>query len=66
MPADAVLAKSSLCPDQHRACMSGVWHVFCSLSSVATCVGHVGYREAVVPWARHAWPVDLTQGSHNK
>jgi hypothetical protein len=47
MPPDAVLAQSPRYPGQHRECMSGVWHVFCPLPSVATCVGHVWHREAV-------------------
>src|SRR5712691_4684951 len=66
MSPDAMLVTSSQCLGQKRACMSGVWHVFCSLSSVATCVGHVWHREAVAPWPRPSWPVDLTQGSHRK
>jgi hypothetical protein len=37
MPPDAVLAQSPRDPGQHRECMSGVWHILCSLPSVATC-----------------------------
>jgi hypothetical protein len=46
--------------------MSGVWHVFCLLPSAATYVGHVWHREAVAPWPRRSYPVDLTEGSHRK
>src|SRR5438105_731707 len=66
MPPDAVLATSSPYPGQQREGRSGVWHVFCSLPSVATCVGHVWHREAVAKWPRHSWPVDLTHWSHRK
>src|SRR5437879_5618620 len=45
--------------------MSSLWHVFCSLLSVETCVEHVGYREAVTSWSRYVWPVDLTHCSHH-
>jgi hypothetical protein len=41
MPPDAVLTTSSPCPGQLREYMSGVWHIFCSLPGVVTCVGHV-------------------------
>src|SRR2546427_12420325 len=44
--------------------MAGVWHIFCSLPSVKTGIGHVRYRDAVASWSRHAGPVDLPHGSH--
>src|SRR5262252_4177008 len=43
---------------------SGVWHVFCSLSRIAPCLGHVWHREAEVPCTRRACLVEFTQGNY--
>src|SRR4051812_39344931 len=66
MPPDAVLTTSSLCPGQQREGRAGVWHVFCFLTSVVTCFGHVWHREAVAQESRRSCPVDLTHCSHRK
>jgi hypothetical protein len=45
--------------------MPGVWHVFCFLPYVATCIGHVWHREAVALWTRRSYCVVLTECCHN-
>src|SRR4029453_8506533 len=66
MSPDAGLAPSSRCPGQHIEHIPGVWHVFCSLPSIETCVRHVWHCEAVAKGPRRSGPVDLTQCRHRK
>src|SRR5687767_13749490 len=57
---------SAVSANQQIRCTSGLWHVFCSLLSIATGIGHIRLCEAVTPWTRRSCPVDVIQCRYYK